>query len=76
MDVPIPFSPNLVHKRNLQFIGTANSSQRDFMRAARMVSEGIIDLKPFVTEVYPVEEAQAAFDSACKGDKLRVVVTF
>ena len=76
MDVPIPFSPNLVHKRNLHFIGTANSSQRDFMRAARMVSEGIIDLKPFVTEVYPVEEAQAAFDSACKGDKLRVVVTF
>lgn len=75
-DVPIPFSPNLVHKRNLQFIGTANSSQRDFVRATRLISEGVVSLKPFVSEIYPVDQAQAAFDSACMGDKFRVVVTF
>ena len=75
-DEPIPFSPNLVHKKNLKFIGTANSSQRDFLRAARLISGGVVSLKPFVTEIYPVDEAQAAFDSACKGDKFRVVVTF
>jgi 2-desacetyl-2-hydroxyethyl bacteriochlorophyllide A dehydrogenase len=75
-DVPIPFSPNLVHKRNLQFIGVANSSQRDFVRATRMIAQGTIDLKPFVNEIYPVDQAQAAFDSACKGDKFRVLVTF
>ena len=46
------------------------------MRAARLVAEGVVSLKLFVTEVYPVDEAQAAFDSACKGDKFRVVVTF
>ena len=75
-DVPIPFSPNLVHKKNLQFIGTANSSQRDFVRATRLISEGVISLKPFVSEVYSVDQAQEAFDSACMGDKFRVVVTF
>lgn len=75
-DEPVPFSPNLVHKRNLQFIGTANSSQRDFVRATRLISEGVVSLKPFVSEVYPVEQAQEAFDSACKGDKFRVVVKF
>jgi hypothetical protein len=29
-----------------------------------------------VNEIYPVDQAQAAFDSACKGDKFRVLVTF
>lgn len=75
-DEPIPFSPNQVHKYNLQFIGTANSNKSDFVRASRIVSEGVISTKPFVSEVYPVDEAQAAFDSALKGDKFRVVLTF
>lgn len=75
-DVPIPFSPNLVHKRNLQFIGTANSNQRDFVRATRLISEGVVSMKPFVSEIYSVDQAQEAFDSACMGDKFRVVITF
>ncbi len=75
-DEPIDFSPNQVHKLNLQILGSANSNERDFMRASRLISEGIISTEPFVSEVYPVERAQDAFDSACKADKYRVVITF
>lgn len=75
-DVPVPISPNQFHGHNLQLIGVANSSQRDFVRATRLLSEGVISVEPFVSEVYPVERVQEAFDSACKGDKYRVVVTF
>jgi len=75
-DVPIPFSPNMVHGHNLQFLGTANSNQRDFVRATRLISQGSIDVKPFVSAVYPVEKIDEAFEQACCGDKFRVVVTF
>ena len=49
---------------------------RDFVRAARMVSEGVIDLKPFVSAVYESEQIKEAFESAIQGDKFRVVVKF
>ena len=47
-----------------------------FVRAARMVSEGVIDLKPFVSAVYESEQIKEAFESAIQGDKFRVVVKF
>ena len=75
-DVPIEFSPDWLHKSAVKIMGTANSNTRDFMTATRLLSQGIIDAKPFVSEVYPVEQVKEAFESAIKGDKYRVVVTF
>ena len=73
---PVLFDPNWVHSKSIQILGTANSNDRDFMRAAKMVSEGIIDMKPFISEVYSSEKIKEAFESAAKADKFRVVVTF
>ncbi|MDQ0203240.1 zinc-dependent alcohol dehydrogenase [Pectinatus haikarae] len=73
---PVLFDPNWVHGKSIGILGTANSNDRDFMRAAQMISEGVIDLKPFISEVYPSEKIQAAFESVAKADKFRVVVTF
>ena len=41
-----------------------------------LVSEGVIDLKPFVSAVYESEQIKEAFESAIQGDKFRVVVKF
>lgn len=73
---PVPFDPNWVHGKSIQILGTANSNDRDFMRAAAMVSGGAIDLKPFVSGVFETEDIVAAFESAIKGDKFRNVVRF
>lgn len=72
----VPFDPGWMHSKSIQMIGTANSNDRDFVRAARMVSEGVIDTKPFISEVYEKEDIKAAFESAVQGDKFRVVVNF
>lgn len=74
--LPVPFDPNWIHAKSIQILGTANSNARDFMKAARMVSGGVIQLKPFISEVYDKEEITEAFESASKGDKFRVVVKF
>lgn len=73
---PVLFNPNWVHGKSIQILGTANSNDRDFMRAAKMVSEGVIDMKPFISEVYPADAVKDAFASAAKADKFRVVVKF
>lgn len=73
---PVLFDPGWVHSKSIKILGTANSNDRDFVRAARMVSEGVIDTKPFISEVYEADDIKEAFESAIKGDKFRVVVNF
>ena len=73
---PAPFDPNWVHRKSIQILGTANSNDRDFIRASRLISQGIINVKPFISEVYPAEQVKDAFESAIKADKFRVLVTF
>ncbi|WP_196605021.1 zinc-dependent alcohol dehydrogenase [Pectinatus haikarae] len=75
-DKPITFSADWVHKSAVQIMGTANSNTRDFIKAVRLLSYKIIDVRPFISEVYPVERVQEAFESACRGDKFRVVIDF
>ncbi len=73
---PVPFDPNWVHSKSIQILGTANSNPRDFVRAAQLVSNGVIDVKPFVSEVFPLDRVEDAFRSAVQGNKFRVVVKF
>ncbi|MCR1898274.1 alcohol dehydrogenase catalytic domain-containing protein [Irregularibacter muris] len=75
-DNPVAFSPDTLHKKATQILGTANSNSKDFMKATKMMSEGIVDVKPFISEVYDLKDIVKAFDSSIKGDKYRVVIRF
>ena len=41
-----------------------------------MVSEGVIDLKPYVSGTYHESQVKEAFDKAIEGASYRVVVNF
>jgi len=73
-DEPVSFSPDSLHKKGQIITGTANSNSRDFMKATRMISEGIIDVKPCISEIFPLEKVDQAFESAVQGDKFRVQI--
>lgn len=75
-DTPISISPDWLHKSAAKLLGTANSNTVDFTKATRLLSQGIVDVKPFVSEVYELEDYQKAFESAIQGDKFRVVIKF
>ena len=72
----VPFDPNWIHGKSIQILGTANSNDRDFVRASRLVSQGIIDMKPFISATYPLDCVRDAFEEAIKGQAFRVVVKF
>ena len=73
---PISLNPHWIHKNSIRILGTANSNDRDFMRASALISNGIIDVKKYISGVYPAEEVENALASACKGDKFRNIIQF
>lgn len=73
---PAAFQPDWIHKNGIRIIGTANSNSRDFVRAAALISEGIVDTRPFISASYPLARIGEAFESAVAGGKFRVVVEF
>lgn len=75
-DEPVSFSPDKLHKGSYSIAGTANSNSRDFVRASRMISERVIDMRPFISEIVSFEEIVKGFESAIKGDNYRVIVRF
>lgn len=75
-DKPVTFSPDTLHKNALQILGTANSNSVDFMQSTKMISEGVIDMKYYVSEIYKFCDIDVALNTAIKGDSYRVVIDF
>lgn len=72
----VPMDAGWMHSWSIKTIGTANSNSRDFMRAATMVSEGVVSLKPFVSATYHESQVKYAFNKAVEGKSFRVIVNF
>ena len=60
----IEVDPHLIHKKATQIIGSANSNQRDFIRSSKLLSHGLINVKPFIEGVFEAKDAQKAFETA------------
>ncbi|MBR5048530.1 MAG: zinc-binding dehydrogenase [Erysipelotrichaceae bacterium] len=60
----IEVDPHLIHKRSYQIIGSANSSQRDFVRSSSLLSHRLIEVRPFIEGVFEAKDAQKAFETA------------
>lgn len=72
----ISLDAHWLHKKSIQIMGTANSNDRDFMRSIALISLGIIDMKPFISNIFPIERVQDALESSCKGNTFRNIVVF
>lgn len=73
---PVNLNAHWIHKEGIDIMGTANSNDRDFMIATSLISQGIVDVKPFISNVFPLDEIEKALQSSCKGDKFRNIVVF
>ena len=63
-DHPISVSPHKIHKKAISILGSANSNEHDFIVASKLVSEGIIDVKQFISGIYDAKDCQKAFEEA------------
>lgn len=70
----ITIDPNDFHGKEITLTGTISQSREDFLQATRMVSEKIIDLRPFISTIYPFSELEQAIEAAMRPDTYRVIV--
>lgn len=74
-DTPLSISPNKLHRRMTKLVGTANSNTHDFITAMKLLNEGIVDVKPFISGTYPLASIVEGMQAALTPDTYRIVVT-
>lgn len=73
-DVPVPL--NLVVGKEIQWIGSFRFHS-EFASAANLISSRAIDVRPVITQTYPVEDALDAFKQASdRSSAVKVQLTF
>jgi L-iditol 2-dehydrogenase len=71
----ITIDPNLFHNKEIALTGTVSQSREDVLEAVRMISQGLVDVKPFISVVVPFAQVEEALQAALRRDIFRVVVT-
>lgn len=74
--VPIPVNFGQVHHKEIEIIGTVSPRPIDYVAAAKLIKYGLIHLEDVLEAVFPMEQAQAAFERAIAPDSYRCVVAY
>jgi len=74
-DAPTPVSPQRLHNAEIVLTGSISPDGHDFYTANRLISAGIIDMKPMIAKTFKFEEAQQAFEAAVTPGTFRVIIT-
>ncbi|MCS7248149.1 MAG: alcohol dehydrogenase catalytic domain-containing protein [Anaerolineales bacterium] len=72
----LEIDPNEIHYNEWVLTGTYSHTKKSFRQAVAMISEGLIDLSPFISERVEFPKVDYAFERAISPDTYRVVVTF
>jgi len=71
----ISIDPNLFHSKEIVVTGTVSQDKKDVLQAVRMISQGMVDLKPFISLVLPFDRLEEGLQAALRPDTYRVIVT-
>ena len=70
----IPMDPNAVHYNQQVVTGSYSPSTEDFFRASRLLSENLLDVRPYLNEIYGLAQAESAFRASLKPENYRIAV--
>jgi len=71
----ISIDPNPFHSKEITLTGTISQDKEDVLQTVRMISQGLIDLEPFISLVLPFEKLEEGLQAALRPDTYRVIVT-
>lgn len=70
----VSLDTNIIHYKELAISGAHGSLPRHHGQAVELIRSGVINVKPFITNHYPLEEIESAFEAATARQCMRVVV--
>jgi L-iditol 2-dehydrogenase len=65
---------NLIHYKELEIIGSANSRRADYQTALQLIESGRIKVEAMVTDRFPLRSAHAALAKAASGEGIKIAV--
>lgn len=65
---------NLIHYKELEVTGTANSRRTDYRIALQLIESGRVKVEDMVTDRFPLQSVHAALDKAAKGEGIKIAV--
>jgi L-iditol 2-dehydrogenase len=65
---------NLIHYKELEVTGSANSRRTDYQTALQLIESGRIKVESMVTHRFPLRLAREALDKTASGEGLKVAV--
>jgi len=65
---------NLIHYKELEVTGSANSRRADYQTALQLIESGRIEVGPMVTDRFPLRSACEALEKAASGEGIKVAV--
>lgn len=71
---PMSINPNVVHRSGIWITGSTSKNRRSLYQASLLISRKIIDVRPMIEGVLPLDQAQHAFEEAVKPDTYRIVI--
>jgi L-iditol 2-dehydrogenase len=70
----IPVDANVVHRSEYAVTGTEGRTERDFHQAVRLLSFGMVDVKPLISRTVGFNAIEAGIRSALSRDTYRVLL--
>jgi len=65
---------NLIHYKELEVTGSANSRRADYQTALQLIESGQIKVGPMVTDRFPLRSAREALDKVASGEGIKIAV--
>ena len=65
---------NLIHYKELEVTGSANSRRADYQTALQLIESGRIKVGPMVTDRFPLRSACEALDKVASGEGIKIAV--
>ena len=65
---------NLIHYKELEVIGSANSRRADYQTALQLIESGRIKVEAMVTDRFPLRSAHEALSKAASGEGIKIAV--
>jgi L-iditol 2-dehydrogenase len=65
---------NLIHYKELEVTGSANSRRADYQTALQLIESGQIKVEQMVTDRFPLRSACEALDKVASGEGLKIAV--
>lgn len=72
----VSVDPNHIHYDELFVTGTFSHTRESYRQAVELISQGQLDVSPFISERVPFPQADHAFERALSLDTYRVLMTF